>query len=131
MDEETPAIPVEPETPEVKDTVTISGPLPEITVIPDITEDAGNVTINSNEASTLIFPNPTKGSVSIELKPAEAQDIVIYLYDARYRRLTEIFVPASECRVQQQLDLSAYSCGTYYIKIEGRSFSASGKIVKN
>jgi putative lipoprotein (rSAM/lipoprotein system) len=133
MEEETPLIPVEPETPEPKDTVTISGALTEIIVIPDSMAGSNSVVTNTDEPqkAALIFPNPTKGSVSIEINPSEAQDIVIYLFDSRYRKLKELFVPASECAVRQELDLSPYASGTYYVKIQGKSFNASGKIVKN
>lgn len=133
MEEETPLTPVEPENPEPADTVKISGALPEITLIADTIEESGS-TIKPTALTiqdALIFPNPTKGNITIEINPAQTQDIRISLYDSRNSLLREVLIPATEGTIRQQLDLSGYACGVYYIRIEGRSFRASGKVIKN
>jgi putative lipoprotein (rSAM/lipoprotein system) len=134
MQEEQEVTPYEPEPTPAIDSVTIIASMPEITIEAEPSAQGANGTKTEPvivHQSALIYPNPTKDIITIELLPVEAQEIRIALYDANNRLLKNTIIPATEGNIRQQMDLGAYSSGTYYLTIEGKSFSASGKIVKN
>ncbi|MCD4683192.1 MAG: T9SS type A sorting domain-containing protein, partial [Bacteroidales bacterium] len=78
--------------------------------------------------SPSIYPNPTKGSITIELKNeiSEPFDICIYNNDYKKIRTFNFQNTASTAR----LDISDLSAGLYYISINTKRETLTGKVIK-
>lgn len=84
------------------------------------------IRINYNtvsEIKTLVYPNPTRGIVTIVFGDDVKTGTIAYLYDEAGKSLQAIKITSS----QQQIDLSRYTNGIYFIKLPNQEVL---KIVK-
>jgi len=75
-----------------------------------------------------VYPNPTSGEVNLDLSAYEGQDVRIELYNAQGQLLQARKLTAAIGNVEQ-LDLSAYQTGMYWIKLSGTALRLTAKQV--
>lgn len=78
-------------------------------------------------ATVSIHPNPSQGQLSVGLSAYPAQLLVLDICDARGTLLAQKTVDTSES-VWQNLDLSAYPPGVYYLRV--RAKDSQGEVVR-
>jgi subtilisin family serine protease len=96
--------------------------------IPDFQLALNNaLSVNQNESNSFVlFPNPTQNQVSIQFFNA-----VLNVNFTLYNSLGQLVLSKNNVNQNQTLDLSFLNSGMYYYKMQGDSFSKSGKIIKN
>lgn len=96
--------------------------------IPDFQLALNNaLSVNQNESNSFVlFPNPTQNQVSIQFSNA-----VLNVNFTLYNSLGQLVLSKNNVNQNQTLDLSLLNSGMYYYKMQGDSFSKSGKIIKN
>ena len=82
----------------------------------------------SEERSVVVFPNPSAGILHVTVTGFEGAASLRVLNVIG----TEIYrenLSASEPRISRTIDLSNFSAGLYYVKIEGGSHAEMRKVV--
>jgi hypothetical protein len=77
------------------------------------------------------YPNPFRGTARVRLAVSSDQDVRATLHDILGRQVREVFdgrVPANRMTAIR-LDASGLSSGTYMLRVHGRTFSASERVV--
>jgi len=80
------------------------------------------------EEENIIYPNPATGIVNILLDIKKAENVEVNIYDTSGDIITNIFNGLAEPGTILTWDSSKHPSGTYYCKVESRSFNRSYKI---
>lgn len=97
--------------------------------IPDfqLALNAANLSVaESVKSKFLVYPNPFRNDLFVSF-PKGYEEVKIIFYNALGQNLFEKTIHNSE----ESLSLEALNSGIYFYKIEGSSFTQSGKIIKN
>lgn len=81
------------------------------------------------EEENIIYPNPATGIVNIMLDIKKAETIDVNIYDTSGNIITNIFNGIAEPGTILTWNSSENPSGTYYCKVESRSFNKSYKII--
>lgn len=76
------------------------------------------VRFRTTSASVALYPNPTTGAATLDLRPLPAGDYTVLVFEATGR-----LVHQATCQPGQPLlPLQHLAAGTYFVKVQGRSF---------
>jgi WD40 repeat protein len=81
------------------------------------------------EEENIIYPNPATGIVNILIDIKKAETIDVNIYDTSGNIITNIFNGIAEPGTILTWDSSRHPSGTYYCKVESRSFNRTYKII--
>jgi hypothetical protein len=81
------------------------------------------------ENENIIYPNPATGIVNILLDIKKAETIDVNIYDTSGDIITNIYNGIAEPGTILTWDSSRHPSGTYYCKVESRSFNRTYKII--
>ena len=77
-----------------------------------------------------IYPNPTTNLVSIQAKLPDHEPVQLILTDALGKIVFAKSYSISGSGIQENIDVSAWSAGVYFIELHGKASSLAGKLVK-
>jgi aminopeptidase N len=84
--------------------------------------------LNGNEVS--VYPNPAADELSVMLQLKTKTEITIGIYDVSGRKVLTKNLAADGGKSTPVIDLSRISAGVYELRISGKDFSTSRKIIK-
>jgi hypothetical protein len=88
----------------------------------------GETSVKGTPEEEVIYPNPTNGIVNIVIHDINNKNVIINIYDNNGIFIESIFNGYIKSRQNIQWNSSSYPSGTYYCKVESRSFNRSYKI---
>lgn len=77
-----------------------------------------------------IYPNPTSSFVSIQAKLPDSETVQLIFTDAFGKIVFAKSYSISGSGIQEDIDVSAWSAGVYFIELHGKASSLAGKLVK-
>ena len=83
-----------------------------------------------NGSALHIFPNPTSNLVSIQAKLPINEPIQLLIRDALGHIVLAKSYSISGYGIQENIDVSGWSAGVYFIELHGKAASLTGKLVK-
>ena len=88
------------------------------------------VTLDEAYALSQAYPNPTSSRATLELAVQEAQPVTATVYDLLGRRVTTLHRGdvAANATMKLQLSANALSSGTYFVRVEGETFTATRRL---
>ncbi len=78
-----------------------------------------------------LWPNPTDGQLAVQLTGNLAEGGQLILRDLTGRKLLLREVPAFSQQYRENLDLSSYANGLYFLELQGADFRVSLKVIKD
>jgi hypothetical protein len=89
------------------------------------------VTLPYSHDVSLPYPNPTTGSANLELAGADEQQVGVSLYDVRGTLVRDAFDGLLEANLTRKIhvDFSGLPSGTYILRIQGRTFTETRRVV--
>jgi predicted peptidase len=86
---------------------------------------------NSSGAGVVNIPNPVKGTLSVYVNVEQSQQVRILVHDLNgktVQRSSRLFTPGVS---ENKIDVTSLPTGTYFIKVEGETFSVTKKVLIN
>ncbi len=100
----------------------------EVTVFVDTCTDVHNH--HWDDAAVKIYPNPARDKVKIVLKNASSGNLTLELFNTTGQRLYFDIIPLRTDEFMQQIDISSYPKGVYYLKLSATNGLIIKKIIK-
>jgi len=94
-----------------------------------ICNTTGIAPITSSDPSLFLFPNPGKGVFRVRFENPEAGDYSIGIHDILGKNLLSIACKSNSKQEEQDIDLSAFSSGVYFVEVKGENFRHAVKMV--
>ena len=106
---------------------------PGVITVPTLQGNVCLLSTNSFEetAAIKIFPNPTANNVSINYNLKESGTVRISITDCLGQLVYDTIVIGKANENEQQINMSNFASGVYFIKMQTGSKSFCGKIIKN
>jgi uncharacterized delta-60 repeat protein len=88
---------------------------------------------NNNPVQTqlLIYPNPNSGNLNVQFNLSQNSDATIRIYSTLGQLVYLHTLKNKLGTIQEQIDVSKYANGVYFIKIDTNEKQLSAKIIKN
>lgn len=93
--------------------------------------DVKRVSLPTSQAGSVNIPSPVRGSLMMYVNVERAQNVRISVHDLNGKVLyhtTKLFTPGIS---ENRADVTGFSAGTYFVKVEGEDFSVTRKILIN
>ncbi|MEL6868074.1 MAG: T9SS type A sorting domain-containing protein, partial [Bacteroidota bacterium] len=75
--------------------------------------------MNTTASPFHLFPNPAHSSATLQLDSPVEENYSLHIYDAQQKRVfTKRFVANKQHRIQEQIDLSGWAPGVYFIQVQ-------------
>ncbi|MEM8524947.1 MAG: T9SS type A sorting domain-containing protein [Bacteroidota bacterium] len=83
-----------------------------------------------SDRNIAVYPNPSNGIFSIEMNDFSKKINEVSIYDISGRLFEVIPIKTNRGKVREQLDLTSYAAGVYFLKVEVDGRVLSEKLVK-
>ncbi|MFN0203055.1 MAG: T9SS type A sorting domain-containing protein, partial [Bacteroidia bacterium] len=95
-----------------------------------LANDSTDLNNNNLDENVEVFPNPTSGEISIQIKDEMTKSAKVLLMNSLGQVVLEKSFDFTGGNLSQQLDLSRFASGMYYLHFEAENFKVVKKVVK-